>query len=256
MSDRYEEEEDDSQKLSAPAWVVQYGDMMSLLLVFFILLLSFSEIDAVKYRALSEAMKEAFGSVKARDLFTEPQANQSLLEEAGGHNDAILEELRSIIPQTFPGALPDEFTGQSYIMRIPGEVLFETGKADLRPEVTSTLREIAELLQRRPEVYLRVDGHTDNVPIHNDRFRSNWELSAARALAVVHFLIKECAVPPERLSAAAFGESHPIAPNDTPEHRALNRRVEFRFVNENRESEGEEYAVEQSAVDTGAESEE
>jgi chemotaxis protein MotB len=256
MSDRYEEEEEDSQKLSAPAWVVQYGDMMSLLLVFFIMLFSLSEIDADKYRALSEAIREAFGSVKAQQLFTDPRATESLIEEAGARNDAILQELRSIIPQTYPGALPDEFSGQSYIMRIPGEVLFETGKADLRPEVTSTLHDIAALLQRRPEMHLRVDGHTDNVPIHNERFQSNWELSAARALAVVHYLINECGVQPERLSAAAFGESHPIVPNDTPEQRAMNRRVEFRFVNAERQNEGEEYAVEQSQVDPGVGSEE
>ncbi|GAB4246288.1 MAG: OmpA family protein [Acidobacteriota bacterium] len=245
------EEEEQEEELSAPAWVVQFGDMMSLLLVFFILLLSFSEIDAVKYRALSDAMREAFGSVKLKDMFSDPQANQSVLEQTGGRNDAILEELRSIIPQTFPGALPDQFSGRSYLMRVPGEVLFETGKAELRPEMKPKLREIAELLKRRPEVTLRVDGHTDDVPIHNDRFPSNWELSAARALAVVHFLIDECGIPADRVAAAAFGESRPLVPNDSEENRRMNRRVEFRFIESSPAAEANDYAREQLSLVAG-----
>lgn len=224
--------EEEEHEEGAPAWIVQFGDMMSLLLVFFILLLSFSEIDAVKYRALSDSFREAFGKTdQVKDMFNDPQASAQLItEESGSHNDAILDELRSIIPQSYPGALPDKDNGKGYLVRIPGRLLFDTGKDELKPAMKPTLERMADMLKRRLEVELRVDGHTDNVPINTLRFKSNWELSAGRALAVVHFMIDECGVDPERVSGAAFGQSRPIAPNDTPDHRELNRRVEFRFV--------------------------
>lgn len=232
---KFEDDEEDGGG-GAPAWVVTYGDMMSLLLVFFIMLLSFSEIDATKYRALTESLREAFGSQRVQDMHASPPADSMITEGKGAMDQAILNELRSIIPQAFPGALPNEHDGRGYLLRVPGRVLFETGKADLRPEMKPHLRRMAELLANRPELTLRVDGHTDDVPISNERFASNWELSAARALAVVHFLIDECGISPSRLSAASFAESRPLVPNDSPEHRELNRRVEFRFV---QETEGE-----------------
>ena len=232
------EPEEEEQEEGAPAWMVQFGDMMSLLLVFFILLLSFSEIDAVKYRALSDSFREAFGKTdKVKDMFNDPQAAAELIEEkSGSHSDAILDELRSIIPQTYPGALPNTSDGKGYLIRIPGRLLFDTGKDELKAGMKPKLEQMAELLKRRTEVVLRVDGHTDNVPINTARFQSNWELSAARALAVVHFMIDECGVAADRISGAAFGESRPIAPNDSPENRELNRRVEFRFVQGDEES--------------------
>ncbi len=230
--------EDEEHEEGAPAWIVQFGDMMSLLLVFFILLLSFSEIDAVKYRALSDSFREAFGKTdQVENLFKDPQATAELIaEDSGTHNDAILDELRSIIPQTYPGALPNSDNGQGYLVRIPGRLLFDTGKDELKPAMKPKLEQMAELLKRRTEVILRVDGHTDDVPISTERFKSNWELSAARALAVVHFMIDECGVSPDRISGAAFGESRPIAPNVSPDNRELNRRVEFRFVQGDEES--------------------
>ncbi|MEJ2077201.1 MAG: flagellar motor protein MotB [Acidobacteriota bacterium] len=136
MSIRLEPDEEEQEE-GAPAWTVQFADMMSLLLVFFILLLSFSEIDAVKYRALSDSFRQAFGKTdQVKDMFNDPQATAQLIsEESGAHNDAILDELRSIIPQSYPGALPDRDNGKGYLVRIPGRLLFDTGKDELKPEM-------------------------------------------------------------------------------------------------------------------------
>lgn len=226
------DDEEAEEASGAPAWMVTYGDLMTLLLVFFVMLLSFSEIDSIKYRALTESLREAFGSQRVKELHLSPPSESRITQGKGAMDSAILDELRSIIPQAFPGALPNEHDGRGYLLRVPGRVLFETGKDELRPEMKPHLQRIADLLTSRPGLTLRIDGHTDDVPIRNERFRSNWELSAGRALAVVHFLINDCGVPPTRLSAASFGESRPLLRNDSPENREMNRRVEFRFIQE------------------------
>ncbi|HLV00435.1 MAG TPA: flagellar motor protein MotB [Acidobacteriota bacterium] len=214
----------------APAWVVTFGDMMSLLLTFFVLLFSFSEIDAVRYRALSDAIREAFGVHKAEQMFDTPTAPDSLVTDTGGATGELLNQLQSIIPQAFPGALPDHGEGQGVLLTVPGKLLFESGRDDLNPDVKPQLRKIAELLMVRDNLTLQVEGHTDDVPINTARFRSNWELSAARAIAVIRFLIEECGVPSSRLAAAGYADSRPLVKNDSPENRERNRRVEFKFV--------------------------
>lgn len=223
-------EEESSNEPGAPLWVVTFGDMMSLLLTFFIMLLSFSEIDAIKYRAISNSIREAFGVQKLEEVFNSPKGQRMLSAQSGGTTGSILNELGSIIPRALPGATVAHNQGQGVLLTVPGHLLFELGKADLRPEMTGYLREIAEMMKRRTRVQLQVEGHTDNLPINTSQFRSNWELSAARAIAVVRFLIEEAGVPPERLGAAGYADSRPVAPNDTDENREKNRRVEFRFV--------------------------
>jgi chemotaxis protein MotB len=103
---------------------------------------------------------------------------------------------------------------------------FASGSATPKPETLPTLRLIGESLGRTP-YSLRIEGHTDNHPIHTSEFDSNWELSSARATRIARILLELKAVPPERLSAAGFAEYHPVATNDTPEGRAQNRRVDL-----------------------------
>ena len=105
------------------------------------------------------------------------------------------------------------------------KVLFKTGLAELEPEKYSKLKRLGTII-RDVDCSLRIEGHTDNVPIHTARYSSNWELSAARAVAVVKYFISECGIAPERLSAAGYADSKPRWPNDTALHRAKNRRVE------------------------------
>lgn len=112
------------------------------------------------------------------------------------------------------------------VLNLSQEVLFDTGKAELKPEGQKTLTEIATLLATLTDRSFQIEGHTDNVPIKNQKFPSNWELSNARAMAVVHLLIRS-GVTPEQLSAAGFGEFHPVAPNDTDMGRQKNRRIEI-----------------------------
>jgi chemotaxis protein MotB len=209
--------------------------MMSLLLTFFVLLLSFSEVDAVRYRALSESLQEAFGIKKAQEIFNNPKSEALPAEGAGMSQGDLFEHLRSLIPQAYDGGRPSTSDGKGTLLTIPGRVLFESGEATLRDEMKPFLIEVAAILEKKPRMTLQVEGHTDDVPIHTARFPSNWELSAGRAIAVIRFLMEQAETPPDRLGAAGYADSRPLVANDSPKNRELNRRVEFRFVEPNGE---------------------
>jgi len=112
------------------------------------------------------------------------------------------------------------------IIVLPNDVLFDSGKTSIKPEGRSALAQVGKLLATIPDRDFLVAGDTDNVPIHTERFRSNWELSTQRAVEVVEFLISN-GMKPESLAAAGYGEFDPVDPNDTPANRALNRRIEI-----------------------------
>jgi chemotaxis protein MotB len=113
------------------------------------------------------------------------------------------------------------------IINIDNSILFDSGKAEVKEGVKKSLSKIAVALNDFPENNIQIEGHTDDVPIHTARFPSNWELSAARALAVLRFFVDKTDVDPRRLSAVGLGEYHPLVPNDSPENRRLNRRVDI-----------------------------
>lgn len=115
------------------------------------------------------------------------------------------------------------------VIKMPQDILFESGSADIGEEGQAALNEVAAVLAALDERQFQIEGHTDNVPIETRRFPSNWELSSARALAVVH-LFEEAGVPATNLSAGAFGEHQPRVANDTPENKAQNRRIEIVMV--------------------------
>lgn len=115
------------------------------------------------------------------------------------------------------------------VINLPEDVLFPTGRTTLSAGGSETLKEIADILKELPERRFQIEGHTDTVPIHNDRFASNWELSSGRALRVVHLMIDE-GVMPQNISAAGYGEFQPRADNNTTEGKALNRRIEIVMI--------------------------
>lgn len=228
MAIDFEEEEEGSDEPSAPAWMVTFGDMMSILLTFFVMMLSFSEIDQIKFKGIVGSIKEALGVQNIEYFVQNPSG--PVLDIPRGTIDSILNELSSIIPNSFPGASVSKRDGEGGLLVIPGNLLFDSGKAEVRPEMYPLLRRIAQLMKTRPNVILQVEGHTDSVPIYTVRFHDNWDLSTARAASVVRYLIEQCDVAPRQLAAAGYADSRPLVPNDTPEHRERNRRVEFLFV--------------------------
>lgn len=114
------------------------------------------------------------------------------------------------------------------VITFVSEVLFDSGKDSLRPEAVDSLQKIAQILNTTvKDLKVGVEGHTDNVPIKYSGWKSNWELSAARALSVLHFLVDDESVNPDRISGTGYGEYQPVSDNDSPEGRAKNRRVEI-----------------------------
>lgn len=113
------------------------------------------------------------------------------------------------------------------IINIDNSILFDSGQAILKNKVRKSLVKIAQAINKYPENNIQIEGHTDNVPIHTERFPSNWELSSARALAVLRFFADKTDMDPRKLSAVGYGEYHPLAPNDTKKNKRMNRRVDI-----------------------------
>lgn len=190
---------DHAREIEARTWQMSFNDLLTVLLTFFILLVSASDISVNKVQDVSSSVAEVFGSVKSED-------RRTLLIRAIGHADGI-------------DARPVE-GGVSIVL--PESLVCPSGSAEILHK--DVLRGVGQKLKTAGGSIL-VEGHTDSIPVANGSFPSNWELSALRAVNVVKFLVDECEIDPKNLSAAGYADSRPVASNDSSEGRALNRRV-------------------------------
>jgi chemotaxis protein MotB len=218
----------------APAWVVTFGDLMSLLLCFFVLLLSFSEMDRNKYRIVSGAMKNAFGIQRKKPVFESPKGQKMISKEfdqaiilmkVQDVINPILQELEDEF-QEFKGSIEIAVDEDEITIRMMGEATFDTGRAILKKNFAPLLLKIGEVLSKTKGEII-IAGHTDNVPLSGGSYRSNLGLSMARAGSVAEYLLKSTSIDPKRLSTMAFGEYRPLESNHTEQGRQKNRRVEI-----------------------------
>ncbi len=252
-----------------PPWLATFADLMSLLMCFFVLLLSFSEIDAVRFKKMAESMKDAFGvqrEIPATDVVMgtsviKQEFSPSSLQQPTPDNevrqttteekeqlevnkevmDAVAkkiaedvkqqtEDLQEALKQEIKdGLISIETEKSKIIVRIQEKGSFPSGSADLNPGFMNVVDRISDEVAKFPGRVV-VAGHTDDVPIATSRFRSNWDLSAARAVTVVHALLRNPQIDPKRVLVEGYADSHPIVTNDSPEHRAQNRRVELVLI--------------------------
>ena len=227
----------DTPPEGAPEWMVTFADLMSLLLTFFILLLSFSNMEIVKFRTMAGSVRNALGLKSEFDLADIPMGNKLLPYEdpkegegSSGNTQGLREELEQMLQEAgMPEKASVRVTSRGVALYIEGDILFDSGSTAIRQEARPILDRLSELL---PRVGYRVDvqGHTDAIPISTTAFPSNWELSAARAGRAVRYFVEK-GVPSERFRAIGLAETRPVASNDTAQGRANNRRVEFLFVN-------------------------
>lgn len=224
-------------------WLNTYSDMVTLLLCFFVLLYSMSVINEEKF-------KQAIGSFNEIGIFGESGSMNTdvgdSISSLDTYNaidvtkqmDDIYKEVVAIIKS---GGLQNdigvEMDQGGVVIRFKDDYLFDTGKADLKPNVKTSLYKMANVLRKYNRT-IRVEGHTDNVPIHNSEFKSNWELSTARAISVVRYFTSELPenkrFSPDKFQVTGYGEYHPIAPNDTEANRQKNRRIEIIVLGESK----------------------
>ena len=216
----------------APKWMVTFGDLMSLLLCFFVLLLSFSTMDPAMYKEVSGSLKDAFGVQKEVISYGIPKGIDVVSRDFNPifSVDVVLEKIKSTLRlELLKGEIQVEALKDRVILRLNDDVTFAPGSAHLKPEALPILDKVREVIQAVPGEIL-VAGHTDNTPIHTAQFPSNWALSAARAATVVDVLLAPGTISKRRIAAVGYGDSRPRVPNDTPEHRRMNRRVEIIFM--------------------------
>lgn len=230
-------------------WLVSYADFITLLFAFFVVLFATAKADERKQMEFSQAIDAAFQSLgifpdAARKPARNPNAavngtehpvvpmnivmGEGVLSPARVKDD--LENLRRDLEQRLSNQVAQHTVSiqmgrDGLVISLREAGFFDSGSAIPRPETLPALRQIAASLARTP-YDLRVEGHTDNVPIHTENFDSNWELSSARATRIARLFLDLHAIPADRLSAAGYAEFHPIASNATPEGRATNRRVD------------------------------
>ncbi len=211
-------------------WLLTYADLITLLLAFFIVMYSMSKVDAKKFGAMTQALQSILHGKGIAVL--QGQANLVSTTTPGGAlkvGDLKLLQTK-ITKMAKEMGLQDKINAgmdqRGLVIRISESAFFDPGRAELKPDAIKVLDIISGLLIQIPN-HIRIEGHTDNVPISTEKFPSNWELSVNRATVCVRYLIEKHNFPPEKISALGYGEYRPIADNGTLEGRGKNRRVDI-----------------------------
>lgn len=238
------------KKENSERWLLTYSDLITLLMILFVLLYSFSNIDKEKYEQLAKSLNAAMGDgvLSSGNGISE---GDGVLDGGNGILDGGLGETEE---ETTSAGNAEELTEEEQLLNIESQMMdiikntdlvdhvyftiedkglivsfadnifFDSGKADVKVDMMTDFDKIADILKQFGNP-IRIEGHTDNVPIHNSDFASNWQLSAERAANVVQYLVENDGIQPNRLSAVGYGEYKPVASNDTKEGRDRNRRV-------------------------------
>lgn len=220
---------------SEDRWLLTYSDLITLLLGLFVILYAMSKIDAGKYAEFVNAMEGVFGSSKGV-MSGHVGVVQLPVGSMRDERQKVVDELGSALhlsDKKLPISI--SYNERGITVHIMEEMLFPSGSAEIKSTSLVALDSLATVLRKLPND-IRVEGHTDNVPISVPAFPSNWHLSVARAVNVGYYLIEHHGLNPERVSVVGFSEYQPLVPNDTPENRAKNRRVDIVILTGNGQS--------------------
>lgn len=233
------------------SWLIPYADMLTLLLALFIVLFAVSTVDAAKFENMANSFKSALNGGTGPLDYTSPVSiveqtsiptNENALiptddrENTNGEVDQlqlrqIKEKIDDYIKENnLNKSLKTTLTESGLIITILDKALFDSGSADIKKDAINLAKEISQLLVTDPPRQIVIAGHTDNIPIKNTRFRSNWELSAQRSINFMELLLQNEKLDPTKFSQAGYGEYQPVSSNDTREGRAKNRRVEVKIL--------------------------
>lgn len=236
MKKKHHEEEGNNER-----WLITYSDLITLLLVFFIILYAFSKIDNDKYKNLASGFNTVFGS--GTGILVGDGTGEMVGDGIGGTGgeggeqteEGMLSDIKDEVDSYLTSngleeSVSTDIDDRGLIIRMSNSILFDSGTANIKADNSSSLSTIGTLLNSMPN-YIRIEGHTDTLPISNTKFKSNWELSVLRATNVAEILIADAGIKPERISVLGYGEFRPIADNSTAEGRAKNRRVDIVIMN-------------------------
>lgn len=213
-------------------WLLTYADLITLLLGLFVILYAVSQVDMAKFKQFVSAFESVFGGGSTGNL---PGDKGVMMNEAPQPLNKSSRQLERKVEAAVGDALKsggavitqDE---RGVTVHFLEKFMFDQGKAEIKPEAYLVLDTLGFLLQSIPNK-IRVEGHTDTTPIHTLQFPSNWHLSVARALNVGYYLLQKYKIRPEKVALIGYGEYQPFVPNDTPVHKAENRRVDIVILN-------------------------
>ena len=214
----------DSDPTEDTSWLLTYGDIITLLMIFFVLLFSTSKVSQEKFDQVAQSINESLNrpgpDPKSSDTVLPPLAEAQI----------ILEQL--IKKEGLEQKMTTKLTKAGLMIELSSNTFFDSGSADVRSSMLKTLQDLSHVIQNLPtnDYRVEIEGHTDNVPIRTARFPSNWELSAMRSINVLH-IFEETGLPKDRITATAFAETKPKVANtnasgvNLPQNQAKNRRV-------------------------------
>jgi chemotaxis protein MotB len=219
-----------------------FADLMALLFALFVLILSFSEVDSDSFKKNAVPIAAAFNQAQpsfVKPIQVSPQSSVQTTDsspEISSSNDIYLREvarnklvnlIKSSVASELSANLIELIVDENKItMRFPSQSAFRAGSAGLSASIIPTMDQIADILART-EGQILVTGHTDNSPISTSQFRSNWDLSTARAVSVIHRILRHPGVSPPRVAATGHADTRPLVKNDTAKNRERNRRIEI-----------------------------
>lgn len=220
-------------------WLLTYSDLITLLMIFFVVMYAMSNVDIAKYNKIAQSLGVALGGGKNVIQVT-PGVSDSKQELAPGASgfkaeQAKLSNLKRQIDNYLKskglnGSVATEITVRGLEINLRDTILFDSGKADIKPGARGSLIAIGKIISSLPNL-ISIEGHTDNVPIHSGVFTSNWRLSAIRATNAAELLIEAVKIPQQKVSTVGYGEISPKVPNTSDANRALNRRVNIVILN-------------------------
>ncbi|WP_434564523.1 flagellar motor protein MotB [Thermoanaerobacterium thermosaccharolyticum] len=226
-------DDDEEKKENSERWLLTYSDMITLLMIFFIVLYTISTVNSQKFQQIAASLGKTFDGT---NYVVGQYSGNSILDSIKTANNAntnntIESQLDKLIKQNnLQNMVTYKVEERGFVISLNDTLLFDTGSADVKPDQKATLIKIGNILKTMPN-YIRVEGYTDDVPINNSQFHSNWELSVIRATNVVEILVNDVKIDPAKISAVGYGEYRPIVPNDSDKNRQLNRRVDIVIMN-------------------------
>jgi chemotaxis protein MotB len=224
-----------SEEENGESWLLPYSDLMTLLLAIFIVLFAVSQIDVQKAQSMSEEFRQSMMTQGHIQQLNEERIKELILDEASTELYR-LEELKARLDAKLEEENLSDFVStyidkRGLVISLSNAILFDSGSAVIKREYEKAMLGIAGIINTIDN-YIRIEGHTDDVPMNSDIYPSNWELSSARAISVVRLFINKTGALPDKFLAVGYGEYRPIADNATGKGRAKNRRIDIIVLSE------------------------